>query len=194
MPIGCSLFVFMSLAYITITADAVPRQYEIYKDFINGLKLNEYTVFNQSSKNILYRIESHFTLLNNLELVAYPEKQIVANISGSLYSATFKILNTRSGQWSVGKCQSKFTLTNDFKYIIEWNGRQITVVKRLRMPQVYFRDVTAGDKLFARFYESARSNMYIHRLEVYSNDIPDSIYLLAFAWRENQRSQNSRKG
>lgn len=102
MPIGCSLFVFMSLAYITITADAVPRQYEIYKDFINGLKLNEYTVFNQSSKNILYRIESHFTLLNNLELVAYPEKQIVANIIVVLCIlplSRFLILGPVNGQW-----------------------------------------------------------------------------------------------
>ena len=83
MPVGCSLFLFVAIAYLVNAKDVALRQYVLNKDFFNGFKENEFTIYEQSSKNIQYRIESHFKVAHNLELVAYPSKQVVANLTGT---------------------------------------------------------------------------------------------------------------
>jgi hypothetical protein len=58
----------------------VLRQYRIEKDFFSGLKAGEFSVYDQSGKNLLYRLESRYAVTQTSELYAYPSKQMVASI------------------------------------------------------------------------------------------------------------------
>ncbi len=59
------------------------RQYVIEKDFFTGLKAGEFSIYDQSGRNLLYRLESRYAVAQRLELYAYPGKQLVASLRNS---------------------------------------------------------------------------------------------------------------
>jgi len=56
------------------------RQYVIEKDFFTGFKAGEFSVYDQSEKNLLYRLESSYAITQTAQLYAYPGKQMVGSI------------------------------------------------------------------------------------------------------------------
>jgi hypothetical protein len=70
------------------------RQYVMEKDFFTGLKSGEFSVYDQSERNLLYRLESRYAITQRAELYAYPGKQIIASIRNT-WSPWSKILLRR---------------------------------------------------------------------------------------------------
>ncbi|CAF1148829.1 unnamed protein product [Rotaria magnacalcarata] len=119
MQVEYFLFLFIVIADPVKAKDVTLCQCVISKDYFNLIKENEFSVCNQSSKNIQYLIESHMTLARNMELVAYPSKLIVAKLSRTWDLATFNILDTKLGQWLTGKMKNTYPLLKDFSYVME---------------------------------------------------------------------------
>jgi hypothetical protein len=59
------------------------RKYIIEKDFFTGFKAGEFSIYDQSSKNLVYRLESRYAVTQRSELYAYPGRQLVASIRNS---------------------------------------------------------------------------------------------------------------
>ncbi|CAF3539269.1 unnamed protein product [Rotaria socialis] len=118
MQLEYFLFIFIAIADLFKAKDVALRQYVLSKDYFNGIKENEFSVYNQSSKNIQYRIESHMALARNIELVAYLSKLIVGKLCETLDLATFNILDTKSGQCLTGKMKNTYPLFKNFSYVI----------------------------------------------------------------------------
>ena len=72
--------VLIYLCLARIQSQFPVRQYVVTKDFFTGLKAGEFSVYDQSGKNLLYRLESRYALTQTAELYAYPGKQLVASI------------------------------------------------------------------------------------------------------------------
>ncbi|CAF2208352.1 unnamed protein product [Rotaria magnacalcarata] len=119
MQVEYFLFLFIAIADPVKAKYVALRQYVISKDYFNGIKENEFSVYNQSSKNIQCLIESHMTSARNMELVAYLSKLIVGKLFETLDLATFNILDTKSGQCLTGKMKNTYPLLKDFSYVME---------------------------------------------------------------------------
>jgi hypothetical protein len=78
------------------------------------------------------------------------------------------------------------------KYTIQLNGRKILMEKGLLSAHTTFHDESEGGTLLARFQREFFSPVTAttYGLQVYSNAIPDGLYLLALAWTDIGRSKS----
>jgi len=76
-----SIILVLSFLFFTKTqCQWALRQYVIEKDFFTGFKAGEFSVYDQSEKNLLYRLESSYAITQTAQLYAYPGKQMVGSI------------------------------------------------------------------------------------------------------------------
>ena len=84
-----------------------------------------------------------------------------------------------------------FSLVNE-KYSMQLNGKQLSMQKDLLSPHMNIRDETNGGKLLAQyqreFFSPVTATTY--GVQVYSNDIPDGLYLLILAWTDIGKSES----
>jgi hypothetical protein len=169
------------------------RVYTLRKDYFNGIKAAEFSVFDTSQKTLYYRIESKFTFMPQFELVAYPSKQVVGKLKSKFGSIDLSLLDDKTGQWMTGSMKYHLTLLKQYEYNIQFNGRRISMEKQLLYPHTTFRDESqGGNNLLARFQREFFSPITAttYGVQVYSNDIPDGFYLLALAWADIGRSES----
>ena len=83
MPTILTLPLLLCLFLTRTQSQRTPRQYIIEKDFFTGLKAGEFSVYDQSGKNLLYRLESRYAVTQRAELYAFPGKQLVASLRNS---------------------------------------------------------------------------------------------------------------
>ena len=76
-----SIFLVLICLFLTRTQSQRPfRQYVIEKDLFSGFKAGEFSIYDQSGKILLYRLESQFSFTQKAKLYAFPSKQMVASI------------------------------------------------------------------------------------------------------------------
>ena len=147
-----------------------------------------YTIFRK--KTLYYRIESKFSLPAKFQLIAYPSKKLVGKLEGKLGAIDLSVLDDKTNQRLTGTIKGHFSLVND-KYSMQFNGKQLSMQKDLLSPHMNIRDETNGGKLLARyqreFYSLVTATTY--GVQVYSNDIPDGVYLLILAWTDIGKSE-----
>jgi hypothetical protein len=80
MPMISIFLVLISLCFVSTHRQWVLRRYRIEKDLFTGIKAGEFSVYDQSGRHLLYRIESRYAITQTAELYTYPSKQIVASI------------------------------------------------------------------------------------------------------------------
>ncbi|CAF5181296.1 unnamed protein product, partial [Rotaria magnacalcarata] len=104
------------------------REYVAKKDFFNGLKSGEFSIYDQSNRNLLFRLESRYGFLQKAELFAYPQRQIVGSIKNNfvmwLYDADIQIFDMFYNQWIPGKITQAFPQFF-FRYNIQYGNRRL---------------------------------------------------------------------
>jgi hypothetical protein len=85
------IFLVICLFFTKTQSQWGVRQYVIEKDFLSGFKAGEFSVYDQSERNLLYRLESRYAITQTSELYAYPGKQMVASLR-NIWSPWSKIL------------------------------------------------------------------------------------------------------
>ena len=174
------------------------REYHIRRDILNGVKAPEFSIFDKTGKILQYRIESRYNGLHSVELVAYPSKQVVARLKNKitwlLYEGTVEILDAQSQQWSTGKISQNLQLLNH-KSTIEWNGRRLLMEHSIASLTTRFSDENQNGQLLAEYILSLSSVVWANKytLKVYSNDIPDAIYIFGLTVRDYLGTQRKRK-
>ena len=168
------------------------RTYALRKDYFNGIKAAEFSIYDISKKTLYYRIESRYSLLPKFDLVAYPSKQVVGKLEGKVGSIHLSLLDDKTGQWIAGTMKGNLKFTKHFQYTIEFNGRKILLEKELLSPHATFRDISQGDVFLARYQREFFSPITAttYGAQIFSNDIPDGLYLLALAWTDMGRSES----
>ncbi len=165
------------------------RSYFIEKDFFSGLKLGEFSIFDSTKKQLLYRIESYYTIGGKIELIDVSSKQIIGQLTNPLnlllYAGNFSIFNLSSNQWINGKIERIFHMVND-KYIIKWNKRSILMETKFGSLTTTF-EYENHSGILAKFEK--RPTLFIwsnkYDLQVLSDDLPHAIYFLAIAIKDH---------
>lgn len=94
MSMSLSILVLFCLFFTKTQSQWAIRQYIIEKDFFSGIKAGEFSVFDQSGRNLLYRLESRYAVTQTAALYAYPGKQMVASIR-NIWSPWSKIFHLK---------------------------------------------------------------------------------------------------
>ena len=191
--------VLLVLLFTLVNCLTPLREYHIRRDILNGVKAPEFSIFDQTGKILQYRIESRYNGLHSVELVAYPSKQVVARLKNTftwlLYEGTFEILDTQSQQWRTGKISQNLKLFNH-KSTIEWNGRRLLMEHSIASLTTRFSDEDRNGQMLAEYKVSLSSVLWAtkYTLKVYSNEIPDAIYIFGLTVRDyittKQRSKS----
>jgi hypothetical protein len=168
------------------------QQYVIGKDFFNGIKANEYTVYDPQEKHIYCRIESNYGILQNIKVIAYPSKQEIGRLKAKInfvtYKAEISILDRESNRWVNGSIQQVFKLTSGL-YNIEWGGNRIKMEQRFASLTITFRDSVEGE-LLAQSRLRPASIFWVHKydMQIFSYKYPKQIYLLGLAAIDRPKS------
>jgi hypothetical protein len=182
--------VFVLILILTyVNSQNATQEYTIHRDFFNGFKAAEFSVFDTSEKNIHYRLESNYGVTQNVKVIAYPSKQEVgrlqAKITVVLYNGDISILNPRTNQWNNGLIEQNFKLLAS-SFNVNWNGHRITLE-------------TEAFELTSKFYDEDRQLLAQFRMrpfvlfkvkyymKVFSNKYPEQLYLLALAAHDRVR-------
>jgi hypothetical protein len=88
------IFLAICLFFAKTQSQWAVRQYVIEKDFFSRFKAGEFSVYDQSGRNLVCRLESHYAITQTAELYAYPRKQMIASIR-NIWSPWSKILIRR---------------------------------------------------------------------------------------------------
>jgi uncharacterized protein YxjI len=185
-----SVLLIVSGIFTYVNSQDAIRQYVIRKDFFNGIKAAEFSIYDKN-ENIQYRIESSYSVMQSVKLIAYPSKQEVGRLKAQInfltYKAEISILDSQTNQWINGLVEQ------DFQFIgtscnINWNGNRITMENDIASFTSKFRNTNG--QLLAQFRLRPASILVTNKydMEIFSNQYPDQLYLLALAAREQIRS------
>ncbi|UJR11008.1 hypothetical protein I4U23_015192 [Adineta vaga] len=193
--VKCMLLLLIVAGEIDANSGSL-REYSLRKDYFNGIKVAEFTVTDISKKTVYYRIESKFSFMPKFELIDYSSKQVVGNLDSKVGSITLSLLDSKTGQRLTGSMKAHLTLTKGLRYTIELAGRQIKMESNLFSTLTTFRDESQDGAILARFQRESFSPITAttYGLQVYSNDIPDGLYMLALAWTDIGRSESYTNG
>jgi hypothetical protein len=113
------------------------------------------------------------------------------NAGKRLDAINLSLLDDKTGQWITGSMKIHFSLWKQ-KYTIQLNGRRVFMEKELLFPYTTFLDESKDGTLLARFQREFFSPMIatMYGVQIYSNDIPDGLYLLVLAWSDIGRSES----
>ena len=190
------LFLILAVLSVTTTSDSnnLPSTYVIRRDLFNILKASQFSIYDSSQNDELYRLQSQYAFTQTIELVAQPSKKVVGKLRSQfltlLYEGNITVLDPSTNQWINGKIKRQLTFFFE-TYIIEWNGRRISMTTGFNPFHTEFHDETNG-ALLARVQKRLISLVWtnIYDLEIFSDDVPKAIYILALAAHDHTRSQS----
>ena len=167
------------------------RVFTLRKDYFNGIKVAEFSVFDVSKNTLYYRIESTFSIMPKFELISYPSKQVVGKLDSKVGAINLRLLDSKTGQWITGSMKPHLKLSKHYHYTIQIGQRRILMEKDWLSPHMIFRDESQPGTFLARFQREFYSPITAttYGVQVYSDDIPDGLYLLALAWADIGRSE-----
>ncbi|CAF3692322.1 unnamed protein product [Rotaria sp. Silwood1] len=158
------------------------------KDFINGFKTGEVSIYNQETNTRAYRIESHMYLFKpeRIDLIAYRPMQVVGKLTTKLerrwHEVTFEVLDSQTQQWKVGKFIQNYIGWYRDSIDIDWGGFPLKC--EIAANRLAGRFLTDNNTiLLAEFKRGSQHtfNASNYKVEIYSDDVPDAIYLLYVA-------------
>ena len=181
------VLLFLLVAFVECLTPV--REYWIRRDIFNGVKAPEFSIYDKSGKSILYRIESRYNALHSVELVDQASKQVVAKLKNQvtlfLYEGTIEILDSQSQQWTTGTISQNLKFLNH-RSTIEWNGRKISMEHSIASLTTRFFDENQNGQLVAEYVVSLSSLVWANKytMKIYSNNIPDAIFMLGLSVRD----------
>jgi hypothetical protein len=146
--------------------------------------LSDFTVFDLSGKNQLYRLKTSATDIDSVMLVDHPAKNMIANAEGewidNIFNVTMSIYDKKLSKWidgTIKRLKQSFTKT----YRIEWNQKSLIIKCKFYTKTIKIYN-ERPEELVAEFRHRARwlnKFKYKYDLKIYSDKLPDAIYLLA---------------
>ncbi|CAF0878196.1 unnamed protein product [Didymodactylos carnosus] len=173
------------------------KHYIIKKDFISGLKYREFSVYDPTEQQLLYRIDTTFHILHRVKITNQPEKKLLATVNGKfrffLYGATFKILTPGTQQWKEGKIERSFTLS--YKFIITYDNRQVIFEGDRNKWHMSWTDAKTHE-LLASFEKRMISLVWqnTYDLKIYTDELPDIFFFVGLAVADRSTSNKDSKG
>ncbi len=179
------LILFLVIILQCIESKKVHRSFLVIQDKPSKKKLlSDFTVFDLSGKNQLYRLKTSATDIDSVMLVDHPAKNMIANAEGewidNIFNVTMSIYDKKLSKWidgTIKRLKQSFTKT----YRIEWNQKSLIIkckfyTKTIKIYNERPEDLVAEVRHRARWLNKFK---YKYDLKIYSDKLPDAIYLLA---------------
>ncbi|CAF3537057.1 unnamed protein product [Rotaria sp. Silwood1] len=188
--INIILFIYLLLVG-SIDSRRTLRNYIVYNQYLSQFRQNQFSVYDQSEKNLLCRIESSseysFNRLNNL--ILYPFNQTIASInnlwSPYMYQAHINILDVKLNKWMSGQIYQSYS-SQGFQFRIEYRRKYYIMENKVDSLITEIRDEKRSNYILTRFYQisndiifSSSSSSSKYKIQVYTNDLPHPLYMLA---------------
>jgi hypothetical protein len=172
---------------LAVKNSTVLRRYYIKKDFFSGLKLGQFSIFDSTQKNLLYRLKSYYKIGGKLELIDQSSKKVIGNLTNAR-GGDFSLFDSSSNQWINGKIERLFNIL-DCKAIIKWNKRSILMATKFASLTTTF-EYEYHSGLLAKVKKRSISFISTNRydLQILSNDLPDTFYFFGLAIADQQKS------
>ncbi|CAF1398017.1 unnamed protein product [Adineta steineri] len=163
------------------------RTYLVKKDLFSLLKFSQFSIL-VPENHLVYRIKSYYTFGRKLEVIHVPTNQIVCRLQNKpsfiQKAINFTIHNSTSDEWIPGKIiltPSGF----DSKFIIKWDGYSIAMTTKFGSLTTTF-EYEYHSGILAKFKKRISSLVWRTKfdLQVFSNDLPDTIYFIGLAIKE----------
>ncbi|CAF0917878.1 unnamed protein product [Adineta steineri] len=166
------------------------RTYLIKKDLISGLKGGEFTVYDTTGKNALFRMESKPGVLHNVRLFdgltkKNPIALLKAKLSVVLYKGTIAILNKKLNQWQNGTINQNYKIVGN-KFLLSYNNVDISMEGKAASLDTTFID-QSNQQVLAKFHKRVSSLFWRNKydIQILSDKFPDQIYFLGVAARDH---------
>jgi hypothetical protein len=189
-----SILLLFILIYIPVNSENNIRNYVIHKSFLADIKTREFDVFDQTEKQLQYFIEARRNFGETIEIVASPSKQVIGKLKHVFsfnYKAKISILDSRYNRWINGTIKRNIRIFGS-KYTIEWNGEHLSMKTKFGTQSAEFHDEKNKNRL-AEFRKRFSSILLPNKYDftVYSDKIPDAVYLLTIAVHDYQSSKKN---
>lgn len=187
--------IFLATAIFTYVNPASSvREFVVRKDFFSNLKAGEFSVYDGKDKNLLYRIESEYSVLHQVKVIDQSNKQKVADLKAQVnlieYKADISVLS-KQGQWVAGTIKQNFQIAGS-AFDINWNGEKISMVTEPVSLTTKFHD--QNNRALAQF-QLRPASVFITKkydVQIYTDEYPDQIFFLALAARNHATKKRSR--
>ena len=184
------LLLLILIPSAVVSSDVAQRQYLVKADLFRGFKGSQYSIYDKSGKNLLYRMESGFKILQNVQLVTHPDKVVIgklqARVKFFVYDGTFELWDRDTDERTTGTIKQSFKLLKDH-WIIQWNGRRISMGAEGVSLTTSFFDEDNGHTLLAQFRRRL-SSIFLDGtfdMDFFQEEIPDGVFLLSLAARNH---------
>ena len=177
------VFILTSVILTYVNSWNPTEVYVIRRDIFSGLKAPEYTIYDASEKQVLYRLESDFGFTQGVRVLRQPSKEEVGRLKEKvnlfLFKADISVLNPHTNEWNKGSiAQSYKFMGNSFD--INWQIHRIKVETKPfeYITNFYDEDQQVLAQIQRRIVFSF-SRKYI--LNIFSEKYPVQMYLLGLA-------------
>lgn len=192
----CGVFAIIFLLTLSIgSSGEITPTYVIKRDFFTFFKAHGFSIYDGTEKNLLYRIESKFAFSQTIEMIDQKSNETIGKLNSVfltfLYKANISIIDPKTNQWVDGNIRRLFTFVFD-TYVIEWNGQKLLMEKTWNPMELQFRHQTETGPVVAKIHQrwfTAFSKTY--DLEIFSNDLPAPVYILALAAHDYESAKKS---
>ena len=192
-----ALRTFLSILFLTLLIECIEskkviRWFVLIQDKpVKGKPITDFTVFDSSEKNHLYRLRSSATDIDTIMLVDHPGKNMIANAEGEwideTFNVTISIYDKKLHKWIDGTIKRILQSSRD-KYRIVWNNRSLIIksqlfTRKIKIYNEFPEGLVAEFRLRARWLNKMK---YKYDLKIYTDKFPDAIYLLALTIMHNK--------
>ncbi|CAF1328991.1 unnamed protein product [Adineta ricciae] len=173
--------------FIFVNESSANRRYFIKTNLFITHNANKFSIYDSSETNLLYRIKSLYSWTQKLQIIKQSsEEEVVGELKWKFtlgqQKANFTVHDPDSNQWINGNIQKKFCFLCG-KYFIRWNEQDIRIEKKGILSATLFIDDKRNQtlaRLEKRPFALFKTTEY--DLEIISNDFPDAIYFVGFAF------------
>lgn len=186
-------FIFLFIyVFLPVQSYGVNRTYLVKKDFINGFKGGEFTVYDQTGKNRQYRMESKYGLTHDVRLYT-PSKTLAARlkakITAVMYKAVITVFDNTTNVWKNGTIEQNYKVVGS-KFTINYDSNQFTLESKAGSLDTDFAEQPKGN-IVATFHKRVTSLFWRNKydLQVLTNRYPDELFLLGVAVRDHSNKK-----
>ena len=141
----------------------------------------EFSIYTEDKDNPIYQIKSNSS--TSAEILSYPSKQIMGKLqhhkNGKVIEVAVEFFDNETQRWQKGKIIHTSLPWLKDKVDIEWNGGSLKYIHLpYRVAGAFYKP---PDIVFAELRNWRHKRSADYEVEVYSNEIPDPVYLLFIA-------------
>lgn len=175
------LLLFLCLVQLAV-CQRTKRLYFMDNEFVLiKLEHHQFSIYAEERSNLVYKIESkNYSQAN---MLAYPSKQIVGKLQhqkvGKVIEVVVEVFDNQTQRWQKGKMSYTPLASGKDRVDLEWNGRSFKYIHHLEeVPGAFF---TPPDTVLAELQYLSHKRRTDYEVEIYSDEIPDPVYLLFIA-------------